>query len=1078
IVADGVDKGYLTVMIVDEDEVPLAWLAADLTCEGPAGSEITCGPFTETSTAGQYVAEVTGKKSGDYTMTASLYDRPLKVRTPDGNDIAHFIAGPPCDPNEDPDCKGALQAVLQPTTPISDSHPRVYADGEDSFTVTVTLADKEGNPVRDWTGPKVYKSADGTPAGATASWTDPVETAPGVYEVYLTSEDIAEFLLALGYDPDDKDLAIPFTDPPGNKAVFGPGPPCTEPDTSSFTLDAGPKYSEDPTSYYTGTVVLMDCQYRPITDALDNDYAKLNVFQADAGLPMISVEDLAQSATTPGTYTAKIYGTAPGSYTVDVTARVGSAATGTVIDTVPATFRPAGVDWTKSYFNATPTTEIPAGESGTITLYVFNSADEPAELTPAQLAAITATAVKTGGGAATVTLPFVATADTGVYTASVTSTVPGEYLVTVINDDGDNVALMTGGNDTLTWVPGPVDPDKTVNSLTTKDTATRDDGLDKGWAQVVVQDQYGNPIPGDNNVCLYFEFDKPGFSAIADGPRWFDEALGEDSAMAGATYVCGESDADGVVRFDAVSMYASPISTPGFEVRARYFTSPTDFVENNNDPATGGYPRYLHFSRIPIDVTKSWFTVEQTQPDTGDVIANGEDYYTVTVYLRNSYGTPVNRGSVALTISPDPSATGNQPVPAGGLNFLSGTDGTATKAITSKVDGTWTLRVLTGADELSLNIPNDPVKSADIYFKYGDPFAGNSKLSDPGYYSFADGEDTQLIKAEVRDAYGATDEGNLVPGAWVFFHVPAGVAYRCQELGGAYMLGTSPGDIVCTTGDGTGGTARGVAVLEVVSYEAITGPTEYNITAQLGTLAAPGDWIENGSPAKARFKPGTVPSELTSTLEIISDDPKVAGIENHIGRIVIRDAAGNEITADEDQATVTVEWRLVGSDGPWSQQSADTVGGTVDIEFTDTVAGTYDVRATVGGKVMAFAPGSRDTVVFSPGEPDWGNSEFNTTDNPVLADGDKTHSAWVYVRDEFGNAVPNVPIRFAVTQGAADVAGPWFGPTKNTRDYANGSTNEEGYWSVEIRSEEPGSFEVSATSGTNTLLTPAPGRQA
>jgi len=1074
VVANNTDTVTLRVKLFDAGDLPVSGKAARLSASGPAGIPLTFSAFTETGTSGVYYATVKSTKSGSFNIQFWL-DATTELLTKDTdpyeNVTAHFLPDLPCDPIADPtNCpNGALKAELKPTVPLDGSHPRVYADGADSYTVTVTLADANGNPVTDWAGTKVSREVAGTPATATADWDGPTQVGAdsGIYELFLTSEDIASFLLTLGYDPSGSSRNIPFVNPPGNEAVFGAGPPCTIPGTSSFALDAGPKYSQDPTSYYSAEVVLMDCQRRPITDALTNPNAMLNLNQASGTPGAISVQDLVQSATS-GTYTAKIFGEAAGSYTVDVDAMVGTAPTGTLIGTEAAEFVPAGADWTKSYFDATPTTDIPAGENGTITLYVFNSADQPANLTPAELAAVVAQAVKDGGGAdATVTLPFVSTGTTGVYTANVTTTVPGAYLVSVwhtLTVPSTNIALKAGGNDTLTWVAGPVDPQRTVDSLTTKPTTTRDDGDDTGWAQVILQDEHGNPVKNTSGVCFVFMYDAPGFTRSNDGPRWIDNPANKaTAATTGPTQVCGDSDDSGVVRFEAVSIVASPTGTPGFEVRARYYDTalPGGFVENNVT-APDGYPRYLHFSRTPIDYTKSWFTVEQTDPLSSDVIANGSDSYTVRVFLRDADNNPVRGGSVELRFEPDPALTGDQPVPSGGTNFLSDADGLDAKTVSSTVDGTWTIRVLAGADELSLNTPSGSVKSADLTFKWGAPW--QYKLADPGYYSFADGVDSQLITAEVRDQYGIGGAGNLVPGATVVFHVPSGVAARCQESGGTYTSGITT--LTCTTGDGTGGTARGVAGLQVVSDEPITGPTEYDITAQAGT---PLVWITAGSPAKARFKPGNTPSPVESTLEITSTDPKTAGVEMHVGRITIRDSAGNVITADEDQATVVLEWRLVGSSGPWQQLSDVTTDGWVDIEFTDQVAGTYDVRALVGSQVMSYAAGSRQTVVFSPGPPVWANSDFDTSKNAVLANGVATHSAWVIVRDQFNNTVPNVPIRFTVDQGAPDVAGPWFGTPKNDLAYIDGVTGPNGRWEVEIRSEEPGSFDVTAASGTNRI---------
>ncbi|MCL2803583.1 MAG: Ig-like domain-containing protein, partial [Micrococcales bacterium] len=86
---------------------------------------------------------------------------------------------------------------------------------------------------------------------------------------------------------------------------------------STFELDAGPKYAQDPDSFYTGTFRLIDYMGQPVEGALDDGFHKLSCVQDTVvTVVQISVTDVVEQGN--GLYTCEIRGVLPGSYTVPV----------------------------------------------------------------------------------------------------------------------------------------------------------------------------------------------------------------------------------------------------------------------------------------------------------------------------------------------------------------------------------------------------------------------------------------------------------------------------------------------------------------------------------------------------------------------------------------------------------------------------------------------------------------------------------------------------------------------------------------------------------------------------------------
>ncbi|MCL2803897.1 MAG: hypothetical protein FWD29_08130, partial [Micrococcales bacterium] len=619
IVADGTSTGTITVWLRDDDDLPVGGKADWLMATGPTFSPLVLSEFTETG-VGVYTATVSSDTRGDYLIEVWVLDpswgdwKLVVLEGPAGeeNDIAHFVSGPLFD----------WDISIAPCEAISTLHPRVYADGTDCYKVTVVLRDQTGNPVSDWysaTPPLNKYSANANLPGASIG-TVPTQTTEGTYTIDVTSTEIRDYVLSFYYGPTATRTLLTPTQP----ASFGAEPP--DVDKSTFTLDAGPKRSNNPDSYYTATVKLVDPKDRPITDALTGP-AKLSIeTHPTTGLANIEYKNCVQTTATSGIYTCEVYGVAPGNYTQTLAAWVGGPPLGWMLtQTQDAAFQDTP-DWTKSTFEVSPvpgTPVTPANsvlvggtDTGIITVYVRDQDGALMDLPQDQLDALTAEAKNATGVAATVASgPWTKVAGTtGTYTKRVWTNLADIFTVTVTSTYKSPAESATAGsNDKVRFRPDVPHIPNTLNSLETKDSTSAADGYDLGWARVTVVDEYDNLLP-NVNVCFNLMYAHPTPGPNAKGPRWDDGSAGAPGLNGAVPTICANSGADGVALVNAASIF--PSEGEGFVVRASIGTEMT----------TVAHQKYLKYTLNAVDPTKSYFTVQQSSPGTGDVLANGSHY--------------------------------------------------------------------------------------------------------------------------------------------------------------------------------------------------------------------------------------------------------------------------------------------------------------------------------------------------------------------------------------------------------------------------------------------------------------------
>ncbi|MCL2803795.1 MAG: Ig-like domain-containing protein [Micrococcales bacterium] len=557
----------------------------------------------------------------------------------------------------------------------------------------------------------------------------------------------------------------------------------------------------------------------------------------------------------------------------------------------------------------------------------------------------------------------------GIATIQFTSVKATTYEVNATINSGQTV---TGSPAYASFVAGPVDPAKTLASLRTQGGVAKATGYQPLWAEMTAQDTNGNPVSG---VALEFYLPYLG----SDGPVFAPIATGGKSVTA-------NSGADGVVRVDIVSTWQGT-----FEVKGRLGL------------ATSGLPtRTVTFDNDAGDPDQSEWSIAAaaTNPYSDRVVANGSDAYTASVIIRNAAGQELNGVGGTLTVTSN--ATGEARV----IGFTTGHDGTAGLAlvdVTSLVSGLYTVTVQLGGNPVATTV-GGAITTQSIEFVAGPPHVTTTRLVSPAVPSIADGADSQVIRAEVRDAYGATGLGNPVPGVDVEFTIPAGVT--AKTAGGDI---TGPDNVTIATA--TAGSDIGVAKLVLVA----TARGEYPVTAKVGSLS-----IVGGSPAKARFTSGDPSAEASTFVITTAGVDKAVRSENHQLMVEIFDAFSNPV--DDRAVTVSFRWRLATSTGPWSTPVQVTTSNGVAVkDFTVDVAGTYVVEAYLSGGQVE--DGKLATFVAGPASP--GDSLFNSSAGlRVPNNGSSAHWANVKVLDgPGGNVVANEHVTFTVGGSATLVIG-------------------------------------------------------
>jgi protocatechuate 3,4-dioxygenase beta subunit len=348
----------------------------------------------------------------------------------------------------------------------------------------------------------------------------------------------------------------------------------------------------------------------------------------------------------------------------------------------------------------------------------------------------------------------------------------------------------------------------------------------------------------------------------------------------------------------------------------------------------------------------------------GSKIANGEDYHTVRVELRDANGNRVRDAGDRITHDPTPS----DGVGFGTVTALTGDDvGDYTFPVTSTRSGDTVIDVgFTGLASL--------IGTVTAVFDADDPLPGNSSLRvEPARLLVGE---TAVATARLLDA-----NQNPVSGIRVCFSTVPEISADITTCKDTSTSGLASVDITTLL-------ARGYEVY--ASYV-----DRQNVTRPL-----------NGSPATVVFEP-LDPDEGTTTLTgTDAETRKTGGEAYHEATVTVRDVHGNPVpgapvlfalepgigtlTADSSLSGVTV------SDGTYTIKvvSASTAGTAYVTALFGRPQGTADTAVTGGAAqptrlALEFVA---DTV-----EPD--ESEFELSTGTRTANGTDSHTVTVTLRD-------------------------------------------------------------------------------
>jgi adhesin/invasin len=328
---------------------------------------------------------------------------------------------------------------------------------------------------------------------------------------------------------------------------------------------------------------------------------------------------------------------------------------------------------------------------------------------------------------------------------------------------------------------------------------------------------------------------------------------------------------------------------------------------------------------------------------------------------------------------------------------------------------------------------------------------GDSTLRLAPANAVADESEEVTATVELRDA-----GGNAIPDGIVLFEVPEGVSAVTAEglkPGPAQVEAPAPG---------------GTASLAYVSGRAGT----YAVSAA-AKRAGEASWVQltDGAPADLVFVFGEV-SAAGSLIDRSAAGPLTAdGASAYTVTVTLRDEHGNAHQA----AGVPVRFEFSLGATSVTRDVESGPDGVASVEFATEAAGQWTVTALVAGETVA---GGSLALPFQAGNPVVANSGLEVTQGEALAGVAGAHAAWVVVRDQHGNPVPEVDVTFALSGGTSGVDGPFLdgargAVTVTSCDPALADApawcDQVGKAQVLVTAMEANDFEVSATMAGQTL---------
>jgi adhesin/invasin len=1035
------DSVSATVTLVDGYGNPLSGVTVHFSAPGvalPGGGAAITGEGT-----GRAVIEFVPTATGEIAVAAEAIGH-----GPVGTPVALTVqAGPPV--------QGAGLTELTATPgarPVGPSSPH---------TVTVTARDAYHNPIAGLPVTLRIDAGAATPAAGHALEgrtnedgvfaVDLICLEPGTSTVTATLDSVALF---------------------GSVAVeFAVG--SVDPGRSDYTVETTAA-TADGVDARSVTVTLRDSQGHLV----DGEVANLSgALVGSGGAGSGGVSGWAPAG--QGVYTGQATSTLPGLKTVQVEwAGQSIAQAGGGEGTVTFVAGPVA---SESTFAVTDDAGVVAdgdpGHTQTITLHLTDAHHNPIEdIAPIQLSPRAVLVGSTPPIAATVGA-FAASGEAGVYTAAITASVPGTYLVGVdATQGGATVSLTPLGTPTTSFVPGPPGPATTF--LLDQATVRAGTAVE---AIATLLDAQGNPVqptdvhfwtvppltlPADGIVtsaegtgraaivltatdAITYQVhaaiggtplpDSPLTLTVQPGPPTYGPGLTELTGSEGTKPVDGGDYHVATVR--AADEYGNPIvgapvefhvgapgaAAPGHSLTgfttadgtytAQITASGPDTVTVTADLNGVAMPGSVALEFVSGGVSPLWSTIEVV--DAGQaVVADGVGYHTLRAVLRDiySHGVEGQEGSLDASVTP-PGGLGRGSISPwrseGGGVYTARV--TSTVASTAYLEVTWAGYVIT---------PTGSTGRLEAVFTHGPVAAGSEFTVSQADQVVANGRDTHAVGATLSDG-----EGNPITDM-------TGIT-----IVGTAVLAGSNGEVRGTLGDFESTASPGVyrAILTATTagtYEVSVFATQDGSQV---TLSADG-------PASAVFVPGLPGTPSTFLVE----PPTVKAGHPATATATLRDETGNPVRPTEVRF-----WTVPPMTLPADGIVTTAVGSArAAIDFTPTQVGPVEIHAAWGDPGQEL-PGSPFDVVVSPGDPVFGSglSELTGTPGSREADGAEPHTVTLTATDAHGNPIPGLPVVFTLGGQAAPAPG----------DSLSGITGEDGTYAIGVVTTVDGNVTVSAT---------------
>ena len=866
--ADGTSPVALKFTAKDMNGNPVAGQAAKvsfrvLNAESNPVTDDSVKVSTATeSSPGVYVANISGTKAGDYTVTPVYDNQPLESRRTDFSLTA-----------------GGVNGAHSSFVPTGGS--TATADGNATVALQFAARDMNNNLVTGLAPQLTFRVQNGNAPVTDDSVTvdAATENSPGVYTAKLKGTKAGEYTVSVLYGGSPVDVQ-------GVKVTLTAGE--VDSGASHFDLSGDNTVGDDEASRVKLTFTANDVNGNPVTGQKQKvTFRVLDSNQMEAGAA-VTVDTTTEES--PGLYTAMLYGTKAGTWTVmPVYDSQALTTLGKVV-----TLSAGAVDEGKSGFIPTGVTSVPADGTSPVALQ-FTPADMYGNPVTGQATKVTFRVLNAESHPVTddsVTVSTATEGSPGVYTANLSGTKAGHYTVIPEYDSQP----LTGLHVEATLTAGDMDGAQSVFMASGSSTVPADDSSTV-TLQFTAKDMNGNPVTGLASLLAFTVVDNE--SHPVSSPAVTVGAATEGN--------------DGIYTANLKGQKAGE-----YTVTVLYNGSPVDDVQGVKVTLTAG------------EVDKAFSTL--TLPGAGSALADGAAPVALQFMARDVNNNPVTDQAAKVTFRV--------------LNAESHpvTDGSVTvDAATESSPGVYTANLKgTKAGEYSVTVLYDgvPVGVPDVQVTLtaGDADKAFSTLTLPGAGSaLADGVTPVALRFTANDMNDnpVTDQ-------------EAKVSFRVQDAGNHPVTDDSVTVDTATESQpgvytaNLKGTKAGEYTVTVLYDGDPVGVPDVQVTLTAGEVdVGHSDFASTGSST------ATADGNAMVALKFTANDMNNNPVTGQATKVTFRvqDAESNPVT----DGLVTVDAATESSPGAYTANLKGTKAGeyTVAVLYDGSPVGVPDVQVTL-----------------------------------------------------------------------------------------------------------------------------------